>query len=328
MTIQRVLIAGGAGYIGSHAAKTLRLAGLEPIVFDDLSSGHEHAVKWGPLFRGDIRNAGAVRAAIREHKPDAVMHFAAKIEVGEGERDPVGFYENNVAGALNLVKVMLEEGVKNLVFSSTCAIYGDPERLPLTEDMPKRPVSVYGRSKLMVEQMLEDISRAQGLRYAALRYFNASGADPDGETGEEHDPESHLIPNALKAAVGLGGPMKLFGDDYPTPDGTNVRDFIHVTDLAEAHLAAARLLGGGTQKLQLNLGTGEGRTVKQVLDAVERATGRPVPHAIAPRRAGDAIALYADTSLSRETLGWTPRLSDIDTIVSTAWAFHRKAWKL
>jgi UDP-glucose-4-epimerase GalE len=328
MTIQRVLIAGGAGYIGSHAAKTLRLAGIEPIVFDDLSAGHEHAVKWGPLFRGDIRDASAVRAAIREHKPDAVMHFAARIEVGEGERDPVHFYDNNVSGALNLVKVMLEEGVKNLVFSSTCAIYGDPERLPLTEDQPKRPVSVYGRSKLMVEQMLEDISRAQGLRYAALRYFNASGADPDGETGEEHDPESHLIPNALKAAVGLGGPMKLFGDDYPTPDGTCMRDFIHVTDLAEAHLAAARLLGGGTQKLQLNLGTGEGLTVKQVLDAVERATGRPVPHEIAPRRAGDAIALYADTSLSRKTLGWTPRLSDIDTIVSTAWAFHRKAWKL
>ncbi len=215
MSHERVLIVGGAGYIGSHAAKAVRLAGREPVVFDDLSCGHEHAVRWGPLVKGDIRNADAVRAAIREHKPSAVMQFAARIEVGEGEKDPAHFYDNNVAGTLNLVRVMLEEGVKNLVFSSTCAIYGNPDRLPLTEDLPKRPVSVYGRTKLMCEQVLEDISRAHGLNFAALRYFNAAGADPDGEIGEEHDPETHLIPNALKAAVGLGGPMKLFGTDYP-----------------------------------------------------------------------------------------------------------------
>jgi UDP-glucose-4-epimerase GalE len=328
MTVRRILIVGGAGYIGSHAAKALRKAGREPIVLDDLTSGHEHAVRWGPLVKADARDAEAVRAAIRQYKPDAVMQFAARIEVGEGEKNPAHFYDNNVAGTLNLVRVMLEEGVKNLVFSSTCAIYGDPERLPLTEDLPKRPVSVYGRTKLMTEQMLEDISRAHGLNFAALRYFNAAGADPDGEIGEEHDPETHLIPNALKASVGLGGPMKLFGNDYPTPDGTCIRDFVHVTDLAEAHILAADKIAASNENLQLNCGAGEPSTVLEVLKAVERATGRPVPHTISPRRPGDAVALYADTTKVRATLGWTPRLSDIDTVVSTAWAFHQRAWRL
>ena len=326
MTLKRILIVGGAGYIGSHAAKAVRLAGHEPVVFDDLTSGHEHAVRWGPLVRGDIRNPEAVRAALREYKPEAVMQFAARIEVGEGETNPSHFYDNNVAGTLNLVNVMLEEGVKNLVFSSTCAIYGDPEKLPLTEDLPKRPVSVYGRTKLMCEQMLEDISKAHGLRFAALRYFNAAGADPDGEIGEQHDPESHLIPNALKAAVGLGGPMKLFGNDYPTPDGTCIRDFVHVTDLAEAHILASDRLANGSGNLQLNLGSGQRTTVMEVLRAVERATGRPVPVTMQPRRAGDAIALYSDTTNVTRELGWVPKLSDIDTVVSTAWAFHRRVW--
>ena len=328
MTVKRVLITGGAGYIGSHAAKVLRQAGREPVVFDDLSCGHAHAVRWGPLVEGDIRNADALRAAIRQYRPDAVMNFAARIEVGEGEKNPAHFYDNNVAGMLNLVRVMLEEDVNSLVFSSTCAIYGDPERLPLTEDLPKRPVSVYGRSKWMAEQMLEDISRAHGLRFAALRYFNAAGADPDGEIGEEHDPETHLIPNAIKAAMGMGGPMKLFGNDYPTPDGTCIRDFIHVTDLAEAHLLAADRLHGGSGNLQLNLGTGEGRTVLEVLKSIEKATGRAVPHTISPRRPGDAVALYSDASKVKSTLGWTPKLSDIDTIVSTAWNFHKRVWNV
>jgi UDP-glucose-4-epimerase GalE len=327
MAVRRVLIAGGAGYIGSHAAKALAQAGREPIVFDDLSSGHAHAVKWGPMVQGDIRDTEALRAAIRAHKPDAIMHFAAKIEVGEGEKDPIGFYENNVAGALNLVRTMLEEGVDKLVFSSTCAIYGDPERLPLTEDLPKRPVSVYGRTKLMVEQMLEDIARAQGLKFAALRYFNAAGADPDGEIGEEHDPESHLIPNAIKAAVGRGGPMKLFGLDYPTPDGSCLRDYIHVDDLAAAHILAADKLGAENPVLQLNLGAGRGLSVLDVLAAVERATGRPVPYDVAPRRAGDAVALYADTTKVRDVLGWEAK-HDLESIVSTAWNFHRRIWGL
>lgn len=325
MTAKRVLIAGGAGYIGSHAAKALARAGREPVVFDDLSSGHAHAVKWGPLVQGDIRDGEALRAAIRQHRPDAVMHFAARIEVGEGERDPVDFYGNNVAGTLNLVRVMLEEGVENLVFSSTCAIYGDPETLPLTEDLPKRPVSVYGRTKLIVEQMLEDISRAKGLNFAALRYFNAAGADMDGEIGEEHDPETHLIPNAIKAAVGRGPAMKLFGRDYPTRDGTCVRDYIHVDDLARAHILAADRLSGAKGNLQLNLGSGDGYTVLDVLDAVGRATGRPVPYDVSPRRPGDAVALTADPARVRAVLGWAP-VHGLDDIVSSAWNFHRRAW--
>ena len=326
MGVARVMVAGGAGYIGSHAVKALRKAGREAVVFDNLSSGHRHAVLGAPLVVGDIRDAEAVRAAIREHRPEAVMHFAAKIEVGEGERDPVGFYDNNVSGALTLLRVMLEEGVNKFVFSSTCAIYGNPERLPLSEDLPKRPVSVYGRTKLMVEQMLEDTARASGLRFAALRYFNAAGADIDGEIGEEHDPESHLIPNALKAAAGLGPAMKLFGDDYPTRDGTCVRDYIHVTDLAEAHILAADKLTEGPGCLQLNLGTGDGFTVREVLAAVERAVGKPTPHTVQSRRAGDAIALVADPTQTRAALGWVPRLSDLDTICGSAWRFHRRKW--
>lgn len=328
MSTDRVLIVGGAGYIGSHAAKAVRLAGREPVVFDDMSCGREHAVRWGPLVKGDIRDAEAVRAALRTYKPAAVMQFAARIEVGEGEKDPAHFYDNNVAGTLNLVRVMLEEGVRNLVFSSTCAIYGNPDRLPLTEDLPKRPVSVYGRTKLICEQMLEDISRAHELNFAALRYFNAAGADPDGEIGEEHEPETHLIPNAIKAAVGLGGPMKLFGTDYPTIDGTCVRDYVHVSDLATAHILAAERIVAGRTNLQLNLGGGDGRTVKQVLTAVQKATGKAVPVDVSPRRAGDAVSLYADTTNVTRELGWKPKHSDIDTIVSTAWAFHRRAWGL
>jgi UDP-arabinose 4-epimerase len=325
MTAQRVLIAGGAGYIGSHAAKALARAGREPVVFDNLSSGHSHAVKWGPMVHGDIGDAEALRAAIRQYRPDAVMHFAARIEVGEGEREPVDFYQNNVASTLNLVRTMLEEGVTNLVFSSTCAIYGDPEKLPLTEDLPKRPVSVYGRTKLIVEQMLEDISRAKGLNFAALRYFNAAGADMDGEIGEEHDPETHLIPNAIKAAVGRSGPMKLFGLDYPTKDGSCVRDYIHVDDLARAHILAADRLTETRGNLQLNLGTGDGYTVLDVLQAVARATGREVPYDVSPRRAGDAIALTADPARVRAVLDWVPQ-HGLDEIVWSAWNFHRRVW--
>ena len=326
MVADRVLVTGGAGYIGSHAIKALKAAGRNPVVFDNLSTGHAHAVTDAPLMVGDIRDADALRTAIREHKPDAIMHFAAKIEVGEGEKDPTGFYDNNVAGALNLVRVMIEEGVNCLVFSSTCAVYGNPDSVPLTEDTPKRPVSVYGRTKLMVEQILEDVSRAHGLNFAALRYFNAAGAARDGTIGEEHEPETHLIPNALRAASGTGPAMKLFGTDYSTADGTCVRDYIHVEDLAEAHVLAADYLSAHGGKLQLNLGTGEGRTVLEVLAAVERATGRKVPVEVHPRRPGDAVALFADTARSRDVLGWIPRCSDLDTICASAWRFHRSKW--
>jgi UDP-glucose-4-epimerase GalE len=326
--IEKILVIGGAGYIGSNACKGIRESGREPIVFDNLSSGHRHAVKWGNLIEGDIRNEREIRAALETVRPDAVMHFAANIEVGQGEQEPGLFYENNVAGTLNVLRAMLDLELQNFIFSSTCAIYGDPEALPLVEDMPKRPVSVYGRSKLMVETILEDMSRAKGLRYAALRYFNAAGAALDGDVGEEHDPETHLIPNALKAAAGLGQGMKLFGDDYPTPDGTCVRDYVHVADLVSAHILAAEHIDQTGESLQLNLGTGNGFTVKQVLDAVERAVGKPVPVEISPRRPGDAIALFADTSKSKSVLGWEPKHSDMDTIVSSAWNFHKRAWNI
>jgi UDP-glucose-4-epimerase GalE len=326
--IKKILVIGGAGYIGANACKAIKMSGREPVVFDNLFSGHRHAVKWGELIEGDIRDEAQIRAALERIRPDAVMHFAANIEVGEGEKAPGAFYENNVAGTLNVVRAMLDLGLQNFIFSSTCAIYGDPESLPLVEDMPKRPVSVYGRSKLMVETILEDLSRAEGLRYATLRYFNAAGADLDGEVGEEHDPETHLIPNALKAAAGIGQGMKLFGDDYPTPDGTCIRDYIHIADLVTAHILAAEHIHKTGESLQLNLGTGNGFTVKQVLDAVERAVGNPVPVEIGPRRAGDAVALYADTSKSKAILGWEPQHSDMDTIVSSAWAFHQKVWDL
>lgn len=323
----KVLVAGGAGYIGSHVAKALAERGDEPVVFDNLSSGHAHAVQWGPLAVGDIRDRAALDACFSEHKPDAVMHFAACIEVGEGEREPLKFWDNNVAGVIALLQAMERAGVANLVFSSTCATYGEPERLPISETEPQTPASVYGRTKLAVEQLLADVSKAGWLRYAALRYFNAAGAAPGGEIGEEHNPETHLIPNALKAAAGLGEGLRLFGDDYDTPDGTCIRDYIHVADLAAGHLSALDRLAAGKESFACNLGTGSGFSVKQILDAIERITGRPAPCSIAPRRPGDTARLVADTTLARELLGFDPVLSDPDTIISHAWAFHASRWK-
>lgn len=324
----RVLVVGGAGYIGSHICKALHARGDEPVVFDNLTAGHAHAVKWGALHQGDIRSRDDLDTVFAAVQPDAVMHFAAHIEVGEGEREPLAFWSNNVGGVISLLQAMERHGCNKLVFSSTCATYGVPDSLPLTEDEAQAPINVYGRTKLAVEQMLFDHARAQDFHFAALRYFNASGASPAGEIGEEHDPETHLIPNALKAAAGLGGGMKLFGDDYPTLDGTCVRDFIHVMDLASAHLAALDRLFDAPGGFACNVGTGTGYTVKQVLDAVERVTGRPVPHEIHPRRPGDPAELYADTRRVREVLGWAPQFSDLDNIVRDAWQFHRKAWQL
>lgn len=324
----RVLIVGGAGYIGSHVCKALAARGDEPIVFDNLSRGHEHAVRWGPLFKGDIQNRADLDAAFAQYQPEAVMHFAANIEVGEGQREPLAFWENNVAGVVTLLGAMKQAGCHALVFSSTCATYGTPQSLPLTEDEPQTPINVYGRTKLAVEQLLADVASAEDLRYAALRYFNASGASPDGDIGEEHDPETHLIPNALKAAAGLGGPMKLFGTDYDTADGTCERDFIHVMDLAAAHLAALDRLTAGAPSFQCNVGTGTGYSVKAVLDMVEAITGRPVPHEVYGRRAGDPPRLYADVTRSRELLDFQPQYSDLKTIIRDAWKFHRKVWGL
>lgn len=324
---ERVLVAGGAGYIGSHAAKALAASGREPVVVDNLSGGFEKNVRWGPLHKCDIRDTERLSAIMKEVRPAAVMHFAASIEVGVGERAPLSFYDNNVAGAVSMLKAMRAAGVENLVFSSTCAVYGDAKP-PLCEATPRAPASVYGRTKAMMEQVIEDCARAEGLNAAILRYFNACGADPDGEIGEEHDPETHLIPNALKAAAGIGQGLKVFGDDYPTPDGTCLRDYIHVTDLAAAHVAALDKLSTGGGVLTLNLGTGRPYSVLEVVEAIARVTGRRPPVEMAPRRAGDVPVLTADVSQARDMLGLAPQYSDIDTVIETAWAFHRRVWGL
>lgn len=323
-----VLVVGGAGYVGSNCAKALAKAGYTPVVFDNFAAGHRHNVKWGPMAEGDIRDAAAVEAACREHRPIAAMHFAANIEVGIGEREPAAFYDNNVAGTLSLLKGLTAGGVDTLIFSSTCATYGPPQRLPLDETHPQEPASVYGRTKLMVEQILADFTRAYGLKHAALRYFNAAGADREGDHGEEHDPETHLIPNALKAAAGGEGGLKIFGSDYDTPDGTCLRDYIHVEDLGVGHVLAVEALMNGADSFALNLGTGEGISVLEVIQAIGRVVGTPPPHEFADRRPGDVPALYADTTRAREFLKFRPTASDIDTIVSSAWAFHQRAWGL
>ena len=322
----RVLVVGGAGYIGSHVCKALAARGDEPIVFDNLSSGHERAVRWGPLEHGDVRCEADIDAALAKHRPAAVVHFAANIEVGEGERDPLTFWNNNVGGAISLLGAMERASCERLVFSSTCAVYGHPTSLPLAEDEPQNPVNVYGRSKLVVERMLRDISAAKGLRYAALRYFNAAGASPDGEIGEEHDPETHLIPNALMAAAGVGGRLKVFGDDYDTPDGTCIRDYIHVMDLAQAHLAALDRITTHEGSFACNVGTGRGYSVREVIDAVEQVTGQVVPHDICARRPGDPPRLYADVSRARDLLQLQPEFSELDRMVGDAWGFYRAKW--
>ncbi len=324
----KVLVVGGAGYIGAHICKALAARGDEPIAFDNLSAGHEHAVKWGPLVRGDIRSSADLDDAFKEHSPDGVMHFAACIEVGEGQLHPVKFWDNNVAGVITLLAAMERAGVKPLVFSSTCAVYGEPDIVPVTERESCKPVSVYGRTKRAVEELLSDTARVEGVRYAALRYFNAAGASPDGEIGEEHDPETHLIPNALKAAAGIGGEMKLFGTDYDTRDGTCIRDYVHVMDLADAHLAALDRLMAGEREIIANLGTGHGASVLEVLQAVERVTGRKPPYQVQPRRDGDAPVLSADLSHARAVLGFDPGRSDIETIITDAWRFHKSRWRL
>lgn len=324
--MSNVLVVGGAGYIGSHACKALHAHGYTPVVLDNYASGHRHAVQWGPVVEGDVRDPDILSRVFSEYAPIGVMHFAANIEVGEGERDPLSFWDNNVVGPICLVRQMLKSNCHVLVFSSTCATYGEPEALPLTETEPQTPVSVYGRTKLAVEEFLTDTSKATPLRFAALRYFNAAGASEDGEIGEEHDPETHLIPNALKAAMGLGGRMKLFGDDYPTRDGTCVRDYVHVMDLADGHVAALERLVDGQESFACNLGTGHGCTVREILDAVEQVTGRPVPYDIRPRRPGDAAELLADTQRARSLLGFDAKRSSPEKIISDAWNFHVQKW--
>lgn len=321
--MQNILVTGGAGYIGSHVCKALHQAGFTPVSVDNLSYGHRWAVKWGPLEEGDIADRAFLDAVFVRHKPVAVMHFAAFIAVGESVADPEKYYANNVAGTLSLLSAMRRADCGNIVFSSTAAVYGEPQGVPIAEDHPLAPVNPYGHSKLMIERMLADFGAAYGTRSVSLRYFNAAGADPDGELGEAHDPETHLVPLAILATLGQRPPLKVFGDDYDTPDGTAIRDYIHVADLADAHiLALDRLLTGKAATEAMNLGTGNGNSVREVLDAVARVAGRPVPHEMAPRRAGDAARLVASSQHAQATLGWTPRRTDIGSIVETAWNWH------
>jgi UDP-glucose-4-epimerase GalE len=325
MTSGTVLVVGGAGYVGAHTCKALSKAGYIPLVFDNLSTGHKNFVKWGPFVQGDIRDTGAVLQAIRSHKTEAVLHFAASAYVGESVTDPQKYYENNVAGSLSLLRGMLEAGCKKLVFSSSCAIYGKPDELPIRETAPQNPVNPYGASKLMVERILSDYAPAYGLDSTALRYFNASGADAEGELGELRDPETHLIPRAMMAIQGYITNFAVFGNDYPTPDGTAIRDYIHVSDLAEAHVLALQHLLASKAGGAFNLGTGHGYSVKQVLDAIAAETGESLMTVTASRRPGDPAVLVADATLSRAQLGFAPILSDLKSIIHTAWGWHSRA---
>jgi len=322
---KNILVTGGAGYIGSHTAKALARAGYRPVTYDSLVYGHRHAVKWGPFIEGDIADTAKLERVIQDEAIDAVVHFAAFAYVGESVTKPEIYFQNNVVGSLSLLDAMRHTGVKPIVFSSTCATYGMPDRMPITEDTLQRPINPYGETKLMIERALAWYGPAHDIRSVSLRYFNACGADPEGEIGEEHDPETHLIPLILDAALGKRAAIDVFGTDYPTPDGTAVRDYIHVQDLADAHVKALSYLFEGGATTQVNLGTGTGNSVTEVIDAVERVTGRKVPKRLVARRAGDPPELVADPTKANTLLGWKPKLSDIDSIIRTAWAWHTRS---
>lgn len=319
--MSRVLVTGGAGYVGSHCAYALKQAGHDVIVYDNLVNGHAQFVKWGPFEHGDVRDKARVKAVLAAHQPDIVLHCAGLIEVGVSVRDPAEFYDNNVTGTLVLLEAMREAGVDKFVFSSTCSIFGAPQRETLDETHPQAPLNPYAWTKLMVEQAARDYSNAYGLKYTVLRYFNASGAAPEAGLGEHHEPETHVIPLALFAVLGKRNGFKIFGTDYPTRDGTCVRDYVHTLDLADAHVAAIdRLLAGGGN-LSCNLGTGTGVTVRELVSAIERVTGKRVPASEDTRRAGDSPALVADNALARRELGWEPKRG-IEQCIADAWTWH------
>jgi UDP-arabinose 4-epimerase len=327
MVKRKVLVTGGAGYIGSHTVKLLNAAGIEPVVYDNLSTGNLSALRWGPLVHGDILDTALLTRTLIEHRPEAVIHFAASAYVGESVEDPSKYYRNNVSGTSSLLDACRMARVDRVIFSSSCAVYGVPSTLPIKETTARQPINPYGRSKLIGENMLEDFSNAYGLRYVALRYFNACGADPDGELGEWHTPETHLIPKALLAAMRLAPSLPVFGDDYDTPDGTCIRDFIHVLDLARAHVMALDHLNRGGDSLAVNIGTGKGSSIRDILSTIARVTGRQVPVEMHPRRPGDPPSLYADTTLARQIFGFVPHYSDLDTVVRTALPFFRPSAK-
>jgi UDP-glucose-4-epimerase GalE len=319
-----ILVTGGAGYVGSHACKALAAAGYTPVAYDNLGRGHRELVRWGPLEVGDLADRARLDEVFARHRPEAVMHFAAFAYVGESVQDPALYYRNNVGGTLELVEATRRAGVAALVFSSTCSTYGVPERMPIDEDTPQRPINPYGATKLAIERMLADYAAAYGLRSVSLRYFNAAGCDPDGETGERHDPETHVIPRVLMAAAGEIGHVEVFGTDYPTPDGTCLRDYIHVADLAQGHVQALDYLKRGGATTAVNLGTGRGFSVREVIAAAERVTGRRIPVREAPRRAGDPPVLVADPARARALLGFAPRYTELVPIVATAWRWHTR----
>ena len=317
-----VLVTGGAGYIGSHTAKALKLAGHTPVVYDSLVYGHDWAVKWGPLEKGDLADQDRLRAVIQRHRIEAVVHFAAFIQVGESVKLPAKYYRNNFLNTLTLLETMVETGVRDIIFSSTAATYGMPEQMPIPETEKQLPINPYGESKLFVEKALRAFETAHGLRWMVFRYFNAAGADPDGEIGEDHEPETHLIPLIIQAALGERPDIRVFGTDWDTKDGTCVRDYIHVLDLARAHVMGMDYLRRGGQPAAMNLGTGQGYTVREVIDVVERVSGRKVPVVEAPRRDGDSETLVADVRLAEQILGWRAQHSSLEEIVRNAWAWH------
>jgi UDP-glucose-4-epimerase GalE len=317
-----VLVTGGAGYIGSHACKVLRAAGRRVVLFDNLSEGHRAAALGAELVVGDTRDVELLRSVIRSHRVGAVMHFAAWAAVGESVKDPAGYYDNNVVGTLSLLKAMVAERVAAFIFSSTCAVFGEPTEVPIPEHHITSPINSYGETKLTIERLLPHYLRAYGLRSCCLRYFNAAGADPEGELGEDHNPERHLIPLAMDAVLG-GAPIQVFGTDYPTPDGTCLRDYIHVMDLAQAHVLALQSLEHRPQAAIYNVGNGQPHSVKEVLAAVERVAGAPVPHSVGPRRPGDPAVLFASSGRIRSELGWEPKFGALDFIIETAWQWRQ-----
>ncbi len=319
----KIFVTGGAGYIGSHVCKALSEAGFQPIAYDNLSNGYSWAVQWGPFIEGDITDFHGLKSAFDHYRPRGVIHMAASINVRESIENPELYYRNNIFGSLTLLNAMTSSNIRHLVFSSTAAVYGTPQFLPMSEEHPKHPLNAYGKTKLAVEEMLKDFAYAHNLRFAALRYFNACGADPGGCLGEAHEPETHLIPLAIKTAMGIRKKLTIYGNDYPTEDGTAVRDYVHVCDLADAHVKALRLLlSNPPNHFQLNLGTGTGYSVRQIIKAIEEYSHRKVPTSIKQRLQYDSPALVADPKRAKELLNWEPQYSSLETIISTAWNWH------
>ena len=323
-TAKSVLVTGGAGYIGAHACKALAIGGYTPVTYDNLVNGHRQAVKWGPLEEGDIGDRGRLEAVLRKYDPAAVMHFAAYAYVGESVQNPAKYYRNNVAGTLSLLESMKSCDIDKIIFSSTCATYGKPEQIPIGEDHPQNPINPYGRSKLMIEWILQDFAAAYDFKFVSLRYFNAAGADPDTEIGEDHDPETHLIPLVLDVARGKRAHLDIYGTDYETADGTCIRDYIHVTDLADAHLLALEYLRDGGESNVFNLGNGNGFSVREVIAAAGELTGCDIPCVESERRPGDPPVLIGSSDKIRKTLSWNPVFNELEAIIETAWRWHKK----